>query len=121
MEEVAESINLLSTSLSGLDFSIDFDLIFGLFIVLGMFTIALWRKDKEPNVESSIMFLIVCGLVTIYIALTWIDDYQGVALAMSALGGYQLFEAVRLGIVAGGPSKGMSQFKGWYGKIRGWF
>lgn len=90
------------------------------FLVLGMMAIALWRKDRESP-ETAMIFLLVCGLTTIYIGLSWFSISQGIGLVFTALGGYQLFEVVRIGLASGGPSKGLSQFKGWYGKVRDWF
>jgi hypothetical protein len=119
MTEIADSINALSVSLGGLNFDLDLSLMFGVILVISMLFLALWRKDKEANVETSIVFLIVSGLVTLYIALSWIDAYQGIAIVFVGLAGFQLFEAVRMTMVAGGPSKGLSQFKGWLGKFKG--
>lgn len=117
--EIANQLGGLNNVFSGIVSALQMGKLFEVLLVLGIFAIALWRKDKEANVETAIIFLTVSGLVTLYIALGWIATYQGVGLAMVGLGGYQLFEAVRLGLESGGASRGFAQFKGWWNKARG--
>lgn len=111
VEEIATGLETLATT--GDTFAEIGSLAIQVVIVLVMLTFAIWAKD--------IIFYYVAGAVTCYISYTLVQDYPGLGLPALFLGGYQFVRALLLTFSDGGPSRGMSQFKGVYNTIKGWF
>lgn len=111
VEEIATGLETLATT--GDTFAEIGSLAIQVVIVLVMLTFAIWAKD--------IIFYYVAGAVTCYISYTLVQDYPGLGLPALFLGGYQFVRALLLTFSDGGPSRGVSQFKGVYNTIKGWF
>lgn len=85
----------------------------GVLLVVGLFAIAVSKRD--------LVIYAVSGLVTLFISLTWIDSFAGVSIAMMFLAAYQLFQSCHMALSSGGGSRGWSQVKGFYNKVKGGF
>lgn len=62
--------------------------IFEAFLLLGMLSLTLWKRE--------LFLYVVTGLLTLTISLTWFNDYPLVSLCLIGLACFLLFEAVRL-------------------------
>ena len=82
-----------------------------LLLLIWVNVMAFWRQDM--------ILFIVSGIITILIGVQWIDDYAGVSIALWGLGIYQLLKAVLLALVSEQPTRGWSQFRGIYARMRG--
>lgn len=109
MEELAEEVSGLSDAIASLQFQVDFNLLFQILLVLGILYLSFKAND--------IFFYIVAGLITMFISVSWVQDYPNLSIPMFCLGGYHIFRAIIMAF-QGGSSKGWSQFKSIWGKIR---
>lgn len=103
------SLNGLTGGISTLQLQVDFTPLFQILLVLGILYLSLKAND--------IFFFIVAGLITMFISVSWVQDYPNLSIPMFCLGGYHIFKAIILAFQGGG-SKGWSQFKSIWGKIR---
>ena len=81
-------------------------------LLLGLLALAAHQKD--------VIYYVVAGLVTCYIAIGWIADYPYIVVPIFALGVYMFFKAV-LTSVGSTQSKGWSAFKGLLNRFKGVF
>jgi len=72
--------------------------------------LAFWQKDM-------IVFL-VSGIIVITLSASWVADYTGAVIALWALAVYQILRAVLMAIESNGPSRGWSQFRGLFYKVK---
>lgn len=117
LTQVAEALDGLSGTFD--NFLIVAQLLAGSIFVLGMFGIALWYSNRG-GVKAVVLF-IISGLITLFIGITWIGDYEGISIAMMGLALFEFTEGAIMALSSGGPSKGVSQLKGWIGNMRKWF
>lgn len=117
MQSINVSIDAFTTALTDsltlVANALQIGLLFELLLFFGLLTLAFWRQDM--------ILFIVSGLVTLFFSLTWIDNYSGISIVLMFLAVYQLYRAVVMALEAGGPAKGLAQFKGIYNKVRGVF
>ena len=112
VEEIADSIDSLSDVfglISSAIGSIGIHMIFEILLVLGLLFIAIRTGD--------LFLYIVSGIITMFISISWVQSYPNLSIPMFCLGGYFIFKAIILSF-EGGASKGWSQFKSIWGKIR---
>jgi hypothetical protein len=111
MTGLSDALESLSTALTLIGGYIEYGI--GVFFVLAIFAIAVWRRE--------LVTYMISGLLAFFISLMWLDDYLVISLIVMFLAVYQWFEALVLAMSSGGPSKGISQFKGVIDTFRGWF
>lgn len=79
-------------------------------ILFGMLGLSFWQKDY--------ILYIVTAIITVLIASSWATDYSGIAVVLTGLAIYLLVNAVILMAHGLGTSKGYSQFKGVWSKLK---
>ena len=115
MTELADSVDGLTTVFGGM--ATTAEMLFGLLLVVGLFAATLAVKDWE----TKLVLLVISGLAAVYVGLEWLASSQILCIVITGLGTFQLLQAVVLALSTGGQSKGISQFKGIIGSIKGWF
>ena len=115
MTELAESVDGLTTVFGGM--ATTAEMLFGLFLAVGLFTLTLVIKDWE----TKLVLLVISGLAAVYVGLEWLASSPILCIVITGLGTFQLIQAVVLALSTGGQSKGFSQFKGIVSNIKGWF
>lgn len=85
----------------------------GVFLVLGMLVIALWRQK--------VFLHAVAGIVAFFIGITWVSDNPGVSYAVCFIGAFELLSALLLALESDQPAQGMSRFRGMVNKVKEWF
>lgn len=83
----------------------------GMILILGLSYLAFWQKH--------IIIYFITGLITIYVALSWVDIHLGISIAMLFLGLLFLWEGLMVALEDGGPARGWEQIKGWFSRRRG--
>ena len=87
--------------------------LFEILLVLGLVAIAFWRGEM--------LFYFISGVITLFIGLSWLDNYAGVSMALCFLAAYELFKGLMLALTSDKPSGGTSVFKSLFHKIKGMF
>lgn len=107
-DSLISSIDSLASAMTSLSDAVI--IIFRLLLALGILALAKWEKD--------IIFYIVAGLVTIYLALSWTSSFPELAVPVFGLGCYELARAVLMA-VQGSKGRGFSRFRGIIDRIKG--
>lgn len=119
MEEIAEQIGALVAALTPIASTVDvngiLEMIFLAFLMFGIGVIAFWQKDHE----YALFIYIVAGFITLFVALSLIDDYTGISISLIGLACLYWFLAVISANEGGGPARGWQQIKGWFNNVRG--
>ena len=115
VSELAKSVDALKTVFD--DMATTAEMLFGLLLVVGLFTLTLVIKDWE----TKLVLLVISGLAAVYVGLEWLASSPILCIVITGLGTFQLIQAVVLALSTGGQSKGFSQFKGIVSNIKGWF
>ncbi len=84
--------------------------VFEIVIFLMFLILAWWQKDM--------ILWLMSGLATIYIAATYSDDLPAFCGLLFALAVYELYLGLMIAIQAGGPAKGLSQFKAMFSRVK---
>lgn len=106
------AITAVATALTLMVTALQLSAFFELFLLLGMVYLSFSRGDM--------ILQIVSGLVTFFIALLWFEDYTGISFVLIGLSAYQLiWQSLIPAVTGSGPSRGWSQFKALYYKVRG--
>lgn len=85
--------------------------IFELMIAGTFIIVALWQKDM--------ILYVISAIVTIIIAPLWIADYPGIGFILFGLAVYLFIKAILIMGVESGGSRGFSQFRDFYQRIKG--
>ena len=93
-------------------------------LLIGINALAFFWQPKDNDVVylgAKIVIYIISAIITIVIGGLWMDTYYLVSLMIVGLGTFQLVLAAVETARIGGPSRGISQFKGIYRQISGKF
>lgn len=85
--------------------------LFEVILLLGVLGLMIWWRDM--------IGYIIAALILIFIGAQWIADYPGVSITLFGLSAYMFLKAVVIALTAGGSSRGWSQFKAIWAKVRG--
>jgi hypothetical protein len=111
MTGISDALESLSTAFTTIGGYIEYGI--GVFFILTIFAIAVWRRD--------LVTYMISGLLAFFIAVMWLDDYLVISLVVMFLAVYQWFESLVIAMSSGGTAKGISQFKGVIDTFKEWF
>ena len=84
-----------------------------LLALIFLISLAFWQRD--------IVIYFVAGVATMIGALDWVPDYPAIGISLMFLAAYLMLLGLLRALASDKPTRGWSQFKGLYTKIRGWF
>lgn len=108
MTDIATQLSNLVSALGDITWPV-----FEVVLVIGLLFLALWRQK--------ILLYMVSGLVTLFIGLSWVSEYAGVAIAMLFLAAYEMLEGLLMALASDKPARGWSQFRGLWNKVKDTF